>query len=122
MDLDLAGPALPGAHGRACRRLPRISDMSAVLGDDVAVTPVRIPIDCVDGFIEAYYARPESFLSDEIRQAQSGWGLIGADAERRAVNALRVDLESGAWDQRFGHLRRLRAYEGSLRLVVARRR
>ena len=104
-----------------CRRLPRISDISAVLGDDLAVTPVPIPIDCVDGFIEAYYARPESFLSDEIRQAQSGWGLIGADAERRAVNALRVDLESGAWDQRFGHLRRLRAYEGSLRLVVARR-
>jgi hypothetical protein len=41
--------------------------------------------------------------------------------EQRVVRRLRADLESGAWDRRYGHLRDLPAIDGSLRLVVARR-
>jgi ubiquinone/menaquinone biosynthesis C-methylase UbiE len=31
--------------------------------------PVAVPIDCLDGFMEAFYARPEGFL-DEARPAR----------------------------------------------------
>jgi len=30
----------------------------------------------VDGFTEAFYARPERFLDPAVRRAQSAWGFV----------------------------------------------
>ena len=79
-----------------------------------------IPLDCVDGFIEAYYGRPEAFLDPAVRAAQSAWGLPSLPIVERGLAALRADLESGAWDERYGALRTQPSYLGSLRLLVAR--
>jgi hypothetical protein len=49
-------------------RFPAIADIGAVLGGAVSVTEVPIPIDCSDGFIEAYYARPEALLDPVVRR------------------------------------------------------
>jgi SAM-dependent methyltransferase len=100
-------------------RFPTLEHVGAVLGGDVTVTPVPIPVDCVDGFGEAYYARPEAFLDPAIRAAQSGWVLTDPTAVERGVERLRAALASGAWDARHGHLRTQPEYVGSLRLVVA---
>ncbi|MBE1583405.1 hypothetical protein ACFPOI_31775 [Nonomuraea angiospora] len=40
------------------------------------------------------------------------------DAEARAVDRLRRDLDSDAWDDRFGRLREQPEFVGSLRLVA----
>jgi hypothetical protein len=48
-------------------RFPAI--VTALLGGDVHVIEVPIPIDCTDGFGEAYCARPEAFLDDDVRAA-----------------------------------------------------
>ena len=76
---------------------------------------VPIPLDCGDGFIEAFYGRPEALLDPEVRRSQSAWafGETAAGLER-----LRAELESGAWDARHGHLRTQPFFDGSLRLVV----
>ncbi|WP_236706509.1 MULTISPECIES: hypothetical protein [Frankia] len=84
----------------------------------MTVEPVPIPGDCVDGFIEAFYARPERFLDPAVRRAQSVWGFISDADETRAVDRLRHDLESGSWDRRHGHLRTQPEFVGALRLVV----
>jgi hypothetical protein len=77
-----------------------------------------VPLDCVDGFTEAFYGRPERLLEREVRAAQSAWGFVAEGVEERAVAHLRDDLASGAWDARHGALREQPAYDGSLRLVV----
>jgi SAM-dependent methyltransferase len=102
-------------------RFPAIDHLCTVLGGETTVEEVPIPFDCSDGFGEAFYGRPERFLDPEVRQAQSGWGFIDAESERRGVERLERDLESGAWDERFGHLRRAPEYVGAVRLIVARR-
>lgn len=102
------------------RRFPTIEQITAVLGGDVSVTAVPIPIDCVDGFGEAYYARPEAFLDPEVRRSQSGWGLVEPAAVERGVARLRDALASGEWDERHGHLRSRPEHIGAVRLVVAR--
>ena len=84
------------------------------------MTEVPIPIDCVDGFGEAYYARPEAFLDADVRRAQSGWMLAGPEAIDRGLARLREDLASGAWDARHGHLRARPQRIGAMRLIVAR--
>jgi SAM-dependent methyltransferase len=100
-------------------RFPTIDHVCEVLGGTSTVTSIPIPIDCVDGFGEAYYARPEAFLDPDVRGSQSGWGFIDEATASRAVEALRSDLESGEWDRRFGAFRTQPEYDGSLRLITA---
>jgi len=102
------------------RRYPPIDTIAALIGADASVTPVPVPIDCVDGFTEAYYARPERFLDSAVRKAQSAWGFVEPQAEARAVEHLRSDLADGTWEARYGHLRTQAQFTGSLRLIVGR--
>jgi SAM-dependent methyltransferase len=99
-------------------RYPPIPQIAAAIGSATDVLEVPIPIDCVDGFTEAFYARPEAFLDPAVRAAQSAWGFVSAAATDRAVERLRADLASGAWDERWGHLRTQPQFVGSLRLLV----
>jgi SAM-dependent methyltransferase len=102
------------------RRYPAIATIAAVIGRTTEVHEVPIPIDCVDGFTEAYYARPAAFLDPQVRAAQSAWGFITPEATKRAVNRLRSDLTSGRWQQTYGHLLTQPQFTGSLRLLVGR--
>jgi len=101
------------------RRYPAIGHITEVLGGISTVTPIPVPADCIDGFTEAYYARPERFLDPAVRQSQSAWGFVEAPAIERAVARLRADLDSGAWDRRYGALRTQPYFTGSLRLITA---
>ncbi|GAA4505996.1 methyltransferase domain-containing protein [Actinoallomurus oryzae] len=101
------------------RRYPDIAHVRQVLGGTTTITSVPIPIDCVDGFTEAYYARPERFLDPLVRKSQSAWGFVDQKAIGRAVERLRTDLADGAWDRRHGHLRQQPYFLGSLRLITA---
>jgi SAM-dependent methyltransferase len=49
------------------RRVPRIETVRRALGPRTEVRVVPVPADCLDGFTEAFYARPEKFLQDEVR-------------------------------------------------------
>jgi hypothetical protein len=99
-------------------RMPAIGAIRAALGGRGEVRPIPVPIDCTDGFAEAYYARPERLLDPAVRRAQSAWGFVGPAAQERAVASLRADLESGAWDERYGDLRRRPQFDGALCLVI----
>jgi ubiquinone/menaquinone biosynthesis C-methylase UbiE len=106
------------------RRYPAIAFIAEAIREPSATGAVeiiapRVPFDCVDGFTEAYYGRPEAFLDPAVRRSQSAWGFVERDAEARAVDRLRDDLASGAWDERHGALRTQPHFVGSLRLVVA---
>ena len=100
------------------RRYPAIQHVREVLGGDSTVQEVPIPIDCTDGFTEAFYARPEHFLDEGVRRSQSAWGFISAADEARTVERLEADLASGAWDERFGELRSQPEFIGALRLIT----
>jgi hypothetical protein len=102
-----------------CRRFPTIDHVRGVLGGTSTVLDVPIPIDCLDGFGEAFYGRPEAFLDPAVRQSQSGWKFVDAPTTTRSVERLRADLASGDWDRRHGALRSQPDYHGAVRLVTA---
>jgi SAM-dependent methyltransferase len=101
------------------RRYPPIATIRSLLGGSTTVHPVPIPLDCTDGFNEAYYGRPEMLLVPEARQSCSAWSFIEDDVASRYTASLAGDLESGVWDEAHGHLRRQPLYEGSLVVVRA---
>ena len=81
--------------------------------------PVPIPWDCVDGFYEAYWRRPEAYLDEHVRRGISVWAAVGPDAEERAVRSLRGDLASGRWAECNLGLLDLDEAELGARLLVA---
>ena len=100
-------------------RYPAIDRITEVLGGTAEVSPVPIPIDCTDGFIEAYYARPERLLDPAARKVCSAFSFVDASLVERYMDDLREAIESGAWDERHGRLREQPAFDGSLVLIRA---
>jgi SAM-dependent methyltransferase len=100
------------------RRYPPIAHIAERLGARSEVQAVSIPLDCTDGFTEAFYGRPERLLDPAVRKAQSSWGFMPEGAEARFVETLSADLASGRWDQRYGDLRTQPTFESSMRLIV----
>jgi hypothetical protein len=47
------------------------------------------------------------------------WQSISEEARRAGRERLAADLENGAWDERYGHLRECPELDVGLRLVVA---
>lgn len=103
------------------RRYPSMSAITAALGGVTYITTVPIPLDCTNGFGEAYYGRPERLLEAGARLANSAWSFVDPQVERRFVEKLTEDIDSGAWDRRYGFLRTQPHFKGSLRLIVGER-
>jgi SAM-dependent methyltransferase len=99
-------------------RFPPIERLVALLGPGTRVESIPIPLDCTDGFTEAYYGRPERLLEPGVQRAMSSWTLVEPALVRRFEKRLSADLASGAWDARYGHLRTLPEYDGSFRMLV----
>ena len=69
---------------------PSLTELAGAIG--ARIEPVLIPWDCVDGFFEAYWRRPEAYLDESVRRGVSVWARVGPEAEQRAVRNLRNDL------------------------------
>ena len=80
----------------------------------VYVAPVPIPHDCTDGFLCAYWRRPEIYLNAEIRNAISSFARIDAKA---GLARLRADLSSGRWHERNRHLLSLDSLDLGYRII-----
>jgi SAM-dependent methyltransferase len=79
---------------------------------------VPIPHDCSDGFMGAYWRRPQAYLAPEVRQGISS--LAAWEGRLDAVwAALAADLRSGAWHERHGHLLAEEALDLGYRLILA---
>jgi SAM-dependent methyltransferase len=100
-------------------RYPTIEFIKNSLGGNCEVIPIPIPLDCVDGFQEAFYGRPEAFLEKEVRLAQSAWGFLPEAVEEKSVQSLEDDLKSGEWDKKYGHFRTQSAFTCALRLIIS---
>lgn len=100
------------------REMPVIDELVGMLGP-ATVTPLPVPHDCTDGMGIAFWSRPETVLDPRARAATSGFARMSDEREAEIVARLAHDLESGAWDARHGHLRRLTELDVGLRLITA---
>lgn len=100
-------------------RSPKIDFITETLGGFCTVNKVQVPYDCIDGFNEAFYGKPEGFLQESVRRSQSFWDFLPPETEQKAVEKLRSDLETGKCDKKYGHFRTQPKYEGAIRLIVA---
>jgi SAM-dependent methyltransferase len=112
----------PEVIAAEARRYPPLPVLADGLAGRTNSRNVPVPLDCTDGFNEAYYGRPEGLLDPDARLSCSAWSFVDSGVHDRFVDRLTGDLETGAWDDRHGALRRQPTFEGSLVLVVSQPR
>jgi SAM-dependent methyltransferase len=95
-----------------------LATLMAPLGA-VEMRPVPIPHDCQDGFLAAYWRRPEAYLDAAVRDGISVFRLLPEPEVSRAVARLRADLESGEWERRNADILERDALDLGYRVVVA---
>jgi SAM-dependent methyltransferase len=101
------------------RIFPSMDLFRAVFGS-ITVQPLPIPRDCVDGFLGAFWRRPEAYLDEEVRAGISTFGrLTNIDLQ---LERLERDLASGNWERRNAELRHRADLDVGYRLVTAERR
>jgi SAM-dependent methyltransferase len=117
-EMWLSRDYLPEIVEHARDTFPSIAHLRAVL-PSVKVEPVLVPSDCTDGFCIALWSRPEMHLDAEVRRASSIWHVLPQAIMDNGLDRLRLDLESGEWDRRHGHLRSQSTLDVGLRLITA---
>lgn len=95
---------------------PSLDVMRAALGP-FEVHAIPVPADCVDGFLGAYWRRPEAYLDDSVRGAISAFPRL-AEVDAR-IARLRADLTDGTWRARNGDLLARDELDLGYRLIVA---
>ena len=95
-------------------QMPEMADYAHWLGS-TKVSVVPIPHDCTDGFLAGYWCRPAAYLEEQVRAAMSSFWALGDVSE--GLEKLAADLNSGAWEQRYGHLRGQTELDCGYRLV-----
>ena len=99
------------------KSLATLTQIAAALapGD---VVPIPVPWDCTDGFLAAYWRRPDAYLEPDIRAAASGIARLPDAVVERAVQQLREDLNRGLWHAQHCDLLELPALDVGYRLAV----
>lgn len=77
-------------------RFPPITEISNLLANP-RVVQVPIPWDCRDGFLEAYWRRPERFFEPLVWRASSSLRRIADEQREEGLSRLDDDLKSGSW-------------------------
>lgn len=101
-------------------RFPSMTALGRSLGA-IHVIPVPIPHDCQDGFLGAFWRRPEAYLDPTVRGAMSGFEQLEPERLRAGLARLTDDLRSGRWQARHGALRDRESLDLGYRLVTAER-
>ena len=99
---------------------PPLRELEGGLGR-LRVAPLPVPHDCADGFLGAYWRRPEAYLDPAVRNAMSTFARLAPATLEAGLARLARDLATGRWDARLGHLRAQRDADLGYRLVVAER-
>ena len=100
------------------RRFPSIASVTSHLRD-ATVTPVPIPHDCEDGFLGAYWRRPDAYLDARVRGGISRFALC---RDLSPLRHLQRDLDSGEWGARHAEIAGAEEWDLGYRLIVGRPR
>ena len=100
------------------RTTPTVQDVADAMGEGTRIEVLLVPWDCRDGFLSAYWRRPELYLDDEARRCMSGLQALDPAVVERGMAALRADLDSGRWYARQADQLAREQFDGGWRLLI----
>ncbi|GAB4461507.1 MAG: hypothetical protein OHK0029_26880 [Armatimonadaceae bacterium] len=92
----------------------------SVAGWRSEIVPFPLPPDLSDHFMASGWSRPSLYLDPVMRAGTSPFALCDPQAVADGVERLRTDLESGAWEARYGAIRNRPTLDAGYRFLVLR--
>ncbi len=117
-ELWLARDYLPMCADFEQSRAPTMDAMLRSL-PSTHVVEIAIPHDCIDGFLGAYWRRPEMYLDASVRAGISTLAQLPRAEVEPALELLARDLKSGKWNERYAGLLGLDELDLGYRLIVS---
>jgi SAM-dependent methyltransferase len=106
--------------------IPGFRDLPGMTIEEIAghfgatrIEPVPVAHDWQDGFLFAFWRRPEAYLDPVVRANISVFARLDEGEVADFVAQLRADLASGAWARRNGDLLAVEELDGGYRLLIA---
>ena len=112
----------PAIHELTSEREPPGKEFFCAHLDVESIVAVPIAADCTDGFAGTFWSRPEGYLDRRRTEGMSSFAQLDDDTFASGAELLRADLESGAWDARYGGLRSMHEIDLGYRMCRAVRR
>lgn len=117
-DFWLAREYVPAIGDLDRERAPSVGEMVRALGG-ARVEPLPIAHDCTDGFLAAYWRRPQCYLDPAVRGGISCLAQLSPEEVDPGMRKLEADLASGAWVERHADLLAREDADWGYRLLVA---
>ncbi|WP_086766652.1 methyltransferase domain-containing protein [Streptomyces bobili] len=109
---------LPEAAAFDSTRAVAVDRLAMLLGG-ARIETVPIPHDCTDGFLAAFWRRPEAYLDPDVRAGISLFAQTGDEVVQQGLARLSDDLTSGRWHRRHADLLDRETLDVGYRLLVA---
>ena len=87
--------------------IPSVQQVAAALGKDTKVRTLPVPWDCADGFLAAFWRRPQGYQDPAVQQSMSGLQQLDPRVLTRDITQLQVDLQDGTWQRKNNSLLKL---------------
>lgn len=104
---------------------PPIDKVAQLLGEktarSVSTHVFELPRDLSDSFAASAWHQPELCLDPVFRGCNSCFVLADQQAVEDGLAHLKRDLDSGAWDYRWGHLREMECADLGFRFLIAKK-
>lgn len=97
--------------------VPSVAEVAAAVGPGAVVRDLLVPWDCVDGFLPAYWRRPEAYLDPVVQRSMSGLQLLDPGVLARGLQRLESDLRHGSWRRDHAALLQTNAVDVGWRLI-----
>ena len=94
-----------------------MAELQTIMGAVVKALPFPLPHDLSDSFAAVGWSRPELYLDSRIRNGISSFAKIDTVELEHGLSRLHKNLETGAWDREYGHLRQEKQYDVGYRFI-----
>lgn len=90
-----------------------------VMKSNVKVIDFSLPYDLEDGFFFAGWRKPEFYLNEEYCAGISSLAKLSKEELANCMEKLRLDLESGKWEEKYSKLLQANYFDCGYRFLVA---
>lgn len=108
---------LPEAAAIGDTRAVALDRLVTLLGG-ARIETVPVPHDCTDGFLAAFWRRPQAYLDPHVRAGISLFARISDDVIQPGLARLNDDLAAGRWHHRHAELLHLETLDTGYRLLI----
>ncbi|GAB1269651.1 class I SAM-dependent methyltransferase [Aurantivibrio infirmus] len=109
----------PEIYKADLRIFPKLNELEKYF-DEVEMKPLLIPDDCKDGFLAAFWKRPEAYLNEQVRQSISAFSNL--DNVSEGLEKLTQDLSNGKWKKNNSAILNASFLDVGYKLITAKKR